>query len=204
MQAQEDSDASLDELMAAYGRGDDRRFEALYDGLSARLETYLRRRGVREQWRLDDLVQQTFMQIHAARGHFVPGAPVLPWACRIAWNAMIDGSRKARREQTEDLADEENVHHARLPTPPSPEQLVQAQQLTSRLETVYGEAPEPQRAAFELVKAQGLSAQQAATTLGTTATGVRLRLHRFYQAVRQAFRDDPDVPEAARIDGDVS
>ena len=78
MQARDD--ASLDQLMTAYARGDDRQFDALYEGVSARLESFLRRRGVRDQSRVDDIVQQTFMLIHAARGHFVvawgPGAPL--------------------------------------------------------------------------------------------------------------------------------
>ena len=188
-------DASLDELMTAYARGDDRRFDALYEGVSARLESFLRRRGVRDPSRVDDIVQQTFMQMHAARGHFVPGAEVLPWAFRIARNAMIDAERKARREQSEDLSDEANVHFARLATGPSAEQLVHAKEMSSRLGAVYTGVPEPQRLAFDMVKTRGLSARQAASELGTTVTGVRLRLHRFYQAMRQAFRDEPDEPE---------
>ena len=74
----------------------------------------------------------------------------------------------------------------------------------SRLEAVYTGVPEPQRLAFDLVKTRGLSARQAASELGTTVTGVRLRLHRFYQAMRQAFRDDPDESETARLEGDGS
>jgi RNA polymerase sigma-70 factor (ECF subfamily) len=204
LRAQDDADASLDELMVAYAEGDDRRFEALYDGLSPRLESFLRRRGIRDQSRVEDIVQQTFLHIHAARGHFLPGAQVLPWAFRIARNAMLDTQHKARREQSENLTDEANVHFSQLVAAPDAEQVLHAKELGIQLEAVCSGVPEPQRLAFELVKKRGLSAREAAAQLGTTVTGVRLRLHRFYQAVRLALRDDPEEPELAITEGDRS
>ena len=45
----------------------------------------------------------------------------------------------------------------------------------------------PQRAAFELVKGDGLSLVEAAAILGTTVTGVKLRTHRAYAALRLAL-----------------
>ena len=181
---------SLDELMAAYCAGDDRGFDALYEGVSGRLVEYLRRRGLRDQARIDDVVQQTFLHLHRTRGHFIPGAEVLPWAFRIARNAMIDLGRKGRREQSQDPSDEANVHFARLAaTTPSGEDIVRAAELKQHIQTVYASVPGPQRAAFDLVKDQGLSASQAAAHLDTTVVGVRLRLHRFYEALRAVLRD---------------
>ena len=57
--------------------------------------------------------------------------------------------------------------------------------------------PESQRVAFELIKYDGLSVAQAAETLGTTVTAVKLRAHRCYEALRGALRDDvaPNVIE---------
>jgi RNA polymerase sigma-70 factor (ECF subfamily) len=47
----------------------------------------------------------------------------------------------------------------------------------------------PQRAAFDLVKGQGLSLARAATTLGTSVTGVKLRTHRAYRLLRAELLD---------------
>ena len=76
MQARDD--ASLDQLMTAYARGDDRQFDALYEGVSARLESFLRRRGVRDRSQFDDIVQQTFMLGGARAVTSWPGARCSP------------------------------------------------------------------------------------------------------------------------------
>ena len=43
-------------------------------------------------------MQQTFLQMHRARGSFIPGAPVMPWALAIAKRLMIDSARRQRVE----------------------------------------------------------------------------------------------------------
>jgi RNA polymerase sigma-70 factor (ECF subfamily) len=57
------------------------------------------------------------------------------------------------------------------------------------LQQTLDSLPESQRVAFELIKGDGLSVAQAAETLGTTVTAVKLRAHRTYEALRSALRD---------------
>jgi hypothetical protein len=62
----------------------------------------------------------------------------------------------------------------------------------------------PQRAAFDLVKTEGLSHAQAAAVLGTSVTGIKLRLHRVYLVLRgalEAGEKPPLVPPVRTFNG---
>src|SRR5438309_4972649 len=83
--------------MDRYAQGDDAAFSELYDALAPRLYGYLLRQ-TRNNARAEDLVQQTFLQMHCARGRFVRGADVVPWAFAIARRLLIDGVRRSGRE----------------------------------------------------------------------------------------------------------
>ena len=178
--------------MDRYAAGDESAFEEVYDLLAPRLYGYLvRHAGSRE--RAEDIVQHTFEKIHRARGTFIGGAPVLPWAYAIARRLMIDGFRRDRNEPPlpESAADEEA-----LPCPgageraASPDEIVQARQTARTIERQLARLPESQRTAFELVKQEELSLAEAATVLGTTVTAVKLRLHRAYESLRTALGED--------------
>jgi RNA polymerase sigma-70 factor (ECF subfamily) len=55
--------------------------------------------------------------------------------------------------------------------------------------------PEKQRAAFELVKLDGLSLAEAAQVLGTTVGAVKLRVHRAHVALSVVLGDGQMPPE---------
>jgi len=80
--------------MDRYACGDDSAFSELYDLLAPRLASFLMRR-TRDEAKTDDLVQQTFLQMHSARRHFTRGASVTAWAYAIARRLLIDIARAA-------------------------------------------------------------------------------------------------------------
>src|SRR5262245_61205531 len=86
-----------DAAMERYANGDNAAFAELYDAIAPRLVGFLRK-ATRDGVATEDLMQQTFLQIHRARGSFIPGAPVMPWALAIAKRLMIDGARRQRVE----------------------------------------------------------------------------------------------------------
>ncbi len=75
----------------------------------------------------------------------------------------------------------------------SGEELLEAREIGERLSAAYDRLSEPQRVAFELVKTSGLSHAQAATVAGTSVTGIKLRVHRAYVALRAAL-DEARAP----------
>jgi RNA polymerase sigma-70 factor (ECF subfamily) len=176
--------ATCDEAMTRYASGDDAAFAIVYDELSPRLYGFLVRQ-TRNTARAEDVLQQTFLQIHRARGAFVPGAEVLPWAFAIARRLVIDSSRRGPREVLEEVG----ARDERAATDPAADDLVAAQQLASRIQRELARLPETQRVAFELVKQEGLSLAEAAQVLGTTVAAVKLRAHRAYEALRAVLGD---------------
>jgi RNA polymerase sigma-70 factor (ECF subfamily) len=183
--------ASADQAMSRYAQGDAASFAVVYDAVAPRLERHLGRH-VRDRAKLADIIQQTFLQMHCARGTFVLGAEVLPWAFAIARRLMIDVYRASRRDARLDLDDDDGARPPPSETPfaarvPNGEEEAAAREVGTRLFGAYGRLTEPQRAAFELVKWDGLSHAQAAAVLGTSVTGVKLRVHRVYLALRSAL-----------------
>jgi RNA polymerase sigma-70 factor (ECF subfamily) len=176
---------SVDDAMAHYAAGDDAAFAEVYAVVAPRLTSYLRRR-MRDQARVGDLVQQTFLHMHRARRTFLAGAEVLPWAFAIARRQLVDAYRAAEREELPAL---DFDLPATLATAPRGDDVLAAKETAHRFEHALARLSRPQRDAYELVKGDGLSLVEAAAVLGTTVTGVKLRTHRAYNALRLALCD---------------
>jgi RNA polymerase sigma-70 factor (ECF subfamily) len=171
--------------MARYAEGDDSAFADVYDAVAPRLFEYLLAQ-VRNRALAEDLVQQTFLQVHRARGTFIPGAELNPWMFAIARRLMIDGFRRKKLE-------ENHLSERRAMGTESggdgPDQTLTASRLASRLSDALDRLPEAQRTAFTLTKQSGLSVAEAAAVLGTTITAVKLRTHRAVEALRAVLHD---------------
>jgi RNA polymerase sigma-70 factor (ECF subfamily) len=64
---------------SATSRGVEAAFAELYDAIAPRLLGFLRK-ATRDPFSAEDLMQQTLLHMHRARGSFITGAPVMPWA----------------------------------------------------------------------------------------------------------------------------
>jgi RNA polymerase sigma-70 factor (ECF subfamily) len=169
--------------MDRYAGGEDAAFAEVYDAVAPRLMGYLRRK-VRDPQRAEDLAQQTFMQMHRARGTFIAGSAVLPWAFAIARRLVIDEVRRSRRsvvDQTNDDCEELSA-----PLGSTGDRVAEARETARALQLELVKLPETQRAAFELLRIDGLSHVEAAAVIGTTVSAVKLRAHRAYEALRRA------------------
>jgi RNA polymerase sigma-70 factor, ECF subfamily len=180
--------------MERYARGDDRAFSELYDSLAPRLRRYLLRASG-DPGSADDLLQQTMLQIHRARGRFIVGAEVLPWAFAIARRLLIDGIRRRKNERST-ISLETGGHEASpvdvAAVQYGADELLDGQRLVRALDAELERLPESHRMAFELLKNEGLSIREAAEVLGATPTAVKLRAHRAYAALRVALGDVVD------------
>jgi RNA polymerase sigma-70 factor, ECF subfamily len=192
----EEADRDADEAMARYSGGDDAAFGAVYDAVAPRLERYLRRH-LREGALVDDVIQQTFLQMHAKRGTFRRGAQVVPWAFCIARNFMIDAIRRARREQTTDDGSADVSGGWLVAAFADGEEMVAAREAKQRIDALFAGLSPHQRAAFELTKGDGLSHAAAAQILGTTVMGVKQCVHKVYKKLEQALglRGEPEPAE---------
>ncbi len=178
--------------MDRYARGEQAAFAEVYDAVAPRLFGYLFRQ-TGSQPLAEDLVQQTLLQIHRARGTFISGSPVVPWAFAIARRLLIDEQRRYHRNisaTARHVAEEvaANMPHLEL------EGLIAARQLAGRLQEELGRLPASQREAFELMRIDGLSHAEAAEALGISVNALKLRAHRAYLALRAALEGPQSEP----------
>lgn len=171
-----------DGAMERYACGEEAAFADLYDELAPRLHRFALR-WTRSRSAADDAVQQTLLQIHAARHRFVRGSAVIPWAYAIARRLLIDLGRRRAREELR----ARDVHDPEASTPaPSPEEALHRKREEAEARRDLASLPTSWRDAFELVKLEELSVAETAEVLGITHGMVKIRAHRATTALREA------------------
>lgn len=176
--------------MDRYARGDDAAFGEVYDAIAPRLHSYLLRQ-TRDRVAADDLLQQTLLQMHRHRGTYAAGFPVLPWAFAIARRLFIDDFRRRKTDalwSARSVADDDRIAAS------FPDDELASRQMAERVHAALALLPETQRAAFDLLRIEGLSHDDAAQVLGTTVSAVKLRAFRAYQAIRAVLARAEDAP----------
>ncbi len=176
--------------MDRYAQGDDAAFAYLHQPLTRRLLPFLRRLTGSVE-RAEDLLQETFLRIHRARGSFGHGARVMPWAYAIARNCYID-SYRAKKSRPKEVSQSRDSEDPPYPEPHAgPEASGEAQLLAAQMARVVEQALRDmtlaRREAFILVRYEGHSIREAAAILGTTEGAVKLRAFHAYQEIRKTL-----------------
>ncbi len=188
-------DDGADAAMERYAKGDEAAFAEVYDAIAPRLLGFLRK-ATRDGVAAEDLMQQTFLQMHRARGSFIPGARVMPWAFAIARRLIIDSARRRRVERrlfSDAPADDDQMTYEPSAAMPTADDLLHARRLEWRVQQRLAALPEAQRTAYKLLQQDGLSLKGAAEVLGTSVSAVKLRAHRAYAALRAVLREAGDA-----------
>jgi RNA polymerase sigma-70 factor (ECF subfamily) len=181
MIAERDERSRADVAMERYADGEDGAFEILYDELAPRLLRYALRE-TRGRSAAEDVVQQTLLQMHAARARFARGAAVLPWAYAIARRLLVDGRRHAARWSSEEDVGAIQVAAGGMAVDDALDRRRREADLADELRFL----PEKHREAFCMVKLEELSIADAAAVLGITESNVKVRVHRAAEALRAA------------------
>lgn len=183
--------SDLDRAMDRYSRGDDTAFALIWSELSPRLYRFLRRiSGANDM--ADDLLQETFLRIHRARGSFAPGAPALAWAYAVARNCYIDHRRTAHVRHQQQRSEHRSSHDINdsireASREGDGEQRVVAMEIAHIVERELQAMTLARREAFVLLRYEELSIAEAARILGTTEGAVKLRAHHAYKALHSAL-----------------
>jgi RNA polymerase sigma-70 factor (ECF subfamily) len=177
----------LDRAMDRYAEGDDAGFEELYGLAAARIHRLLLRLSGNRAL-ADDLMQETFLRVHRARGTFARGAAALPWIYAIANNTFRDWARRPDARRPPVSADAVEGDSALVASPGTRgDEALQGQQTMAIVQSALLALPLRQREAFILVRFEGLSAREAADVLGTTEGALRVLACRAYEALRAAL-----------------
>lgn len=161
--------------MIRYQAGDLAAAHELIEQLSPRLYRFFAvQTASRSQ--ADDLLQETWLQLHRARQTYRAGEPVLAWVYGIARHVRLDAYRRTRRRWARERAlDDLPPAMAATPTGGS----------EHRVEALLGGLNESQREIIVLLKVVGLSLEEAARATSSTVGAVKQRAHRAYAALRE-------------------
>lgn len=177
-----------DGVMRRYAAGDVEAFNELY----RLLEPLVRRlcaRLARGSDEADDLVQDTFLRLHRARAAYLPGTLIDPWLSTMARTAHLDRLRRGRKQRALLWSEELPVEITQAPfeRPRAPDDTACVSALWRAVAAALEHVSPSNRAAFELVRQEGLSVAAAAARLATTEIVVRQRVHRAAEQVRAAL-----------------
>jgi RNA polymerase sigma-70 factor, ECF subfamily len=176
-------DAKLRALMTAYQAGDLQAFDELHALLSPPLGRWLRGR-VRDRAEADDLIQDTFLQIHRARHTYDPRYPVTPWAFAIARHVWLMHRRTlGRRPRATD-----RIENADLRVRAEAEAYADRADVRDALAGM----PQGTRRAVVWHHVFGFSFREIAARLGIREAAAKLRSSRGIGELRDRLRADND------------
>jgi RNA polymerase sigma-70 factor, ECF subfamily len=175
--AASEGEARLVSAMIAYQAGELDGFTDLYAVLASDLERFF---AVTAGWgAAEDLVQDTFLQIHRCRRTYRPPRPVRPWVFGLARNVLRRHRRatwrRGRREESAGFAPDLAAEAARRERP-----AFDAGDLREALRSL----PATRREAWLLHHQLGWSFQEIATRLCIGVDAAKLRSSRAMRALR--------------------
>lgn len=177
--------------MAGYVKGDQEAFRELFRRY-APVVLGIARRGAGSRDEAEDLVQQTFLQVHRGRLDFRPDARVRPWLLTIALNVKREFLRRQVRNPVRTV-DAETLN-GWASEQGDPERAVR----DARVRLAVERLPELQREVVELHWFAGLSFGEIAQALGATESAVKLRAFRAYRVLRDHFEATANGPNVRR------
>jgi RNA polymerase sigma-70 factor (ECF subfamily) len=168
--------------MKAYLAGNIEAFDALYAAFAGRLRGYLLSQ-CRDAALADDLLQETFMQIHRSRRTYQPGRPVTPWVYAIARHVYLmkrrsTGRRMRFEERLADDARSNQVAHDPLGA------VVDGDEVRRALR----EVPADQREALLMHHVEGWSFMEIAARLGIRVNAAKTRAFRGMKKMREHLK----------------
>jgi RNA polymerase sigma-70 factor (ECF subfamily) len=171
-------------LMIAYQAGELAAFERLYAALAADLRRFFGNSLAGDPNRAggQDLLQDTFLEVHRSRRTYLPPLPVRPWVFGIARNVLGRHRRAAwRRSHHEqgslDAADEWKGHV------PAPAGAIEPRDVADALRQL----PAGRRDVWLLHHVHGFSFQQIAERFQIGADAAKLRSSRAMKSLRAAL-----------------
>jgi RNA polymerase sigma-70 factor (ECF subfamily) len=176
----------IDRLMDRYARGDDAALDELYRLSAPRLRAFLARLCA-DLALADDLTQDAFLRVHAARGTFAAGAPALPWMFAIARNSYRDHLRREQVRRAHRATTVAEASSIRTMPEDGGDRAAMARQMLGVVQQALMGLPVRQREAFVLLRFEGLSLAEAALVLGATQAAAKILVHRAYVVVKAAL-----------------
>jgi RNA polymerase sigma-70 factor (ECF subfamily) len=184
------------ELVARARDGDAAALERLVEAAYPRVRRWaLVHTG--EEAEADDLTQDVLIRMIRNLDGFQGDARFATWLYAVTRNAAVDRHRRGRRRTlvSEHASDEGALHPWR---PEDPARATERRELGRLVRSYFAELPERQRAVFDLVELQGLSASEAAEVMDIEPVSVRAHLFKARRTMRaRMLEEHPELAEGA-------
>ena len=179
------SDKTDEELMLAYAGGDLLAFEMLYRRHRGTLYRFLLR-TLRHRADADELFQDTWSRLIAARERYRPEAKFTTWLLQIAHNLVVDRFRRPG-PQASDEETEAVFRQLDAPESDQPERVLTEFEQRRRLQLALEELPDEQRVTFLLRIESGLGLEEIGEITGAGRETVKSRLRYALARIRARF-----------------
>ena len=172
------------ELLERYRAGDEWAFRELVERYKNSLYAFLRR-FVNQQEIVEDVFQETFLQLYSSQDSFDTSRPLRPWLFTIAANKAKDALRKMQRQSTMSmgtLADAGDVSIDEVVNilksyDTTPDQEASRDETARRVRQVIADMPENLRGILILAYFEQFSYKHMADILSIPIGTVKSRLH---------------------------
>jgi len=183
---------SDESLMHAYARGDATAFERLYARHKGPTYRYFLRH-TSDRGAADELHQDVWLKVVAARERYVAEARFTTWLYTLARHRLVDHWRTRRGNRFTSLDDDGDAGRPADGDAPAdhadPLDWAIDAQAGHRLQRALSEVPAAQRDAFLLHVEAGLSLGEIAALAGVPAETIKSRLRYAYRRLRAALED---------------
>lgn len=181
-------ETSDERLMLAWQAGDAAAFEALYRRYRTRLYRHLAHQ-CGDARLAEELYQDVWLKIIAARRDYQPLAKFSTWIFRIAHNRLMDHYRHQGRDALSQYADDCEPDALPAPAGSDPAATAENRSTARCLAAALDALPAPQREAFLLAEEGGLTLEEIAQATGTGRETVKSRLRYALGKLRHALED---------------
>ncbi len=149
--------------------------------LDTKLRPFIARR-VRSDAEVDDVLQEVFLRMQKGLGGLRDDERFGGWVYQVARNAIIDHQRASARHV---LGHEGAVFDE--PVAAEADEDAVARALASYMSHFVDALPEPYREALLLTELEGMTQKDAATKLGISLSGMKSRVQRGRQQLRESL-----------------
>ena len=187
-----EADDSDEALMLRYAQGDAGAFDPLYARHRGGTFRYLLRHLGNNRALAQELFQDIWTNLIAARERYKVEAKFTTWLYTLAHNRVVDHYRRNRALELVSLdaaGDEDDPPEIAAPGTVQPERQAQARQGAARLLALVEALPPAQREAFLLHEEGGLGVDEIAQVIGADREAVKSRLRYALGKLRRGMKE---------------
>jgi RNA polymerase sigma-70 factor (ECF subfamily) len=173
------------QLLTQYAEGDEEAFRELVNRYKNSLYAFLKQ-FLAHQDLVEDVFQETFMQLFTSRTSFDPNRPLRPWLFTIAANKAKDALRKWQRTSavpigtiadSQEISFNDMLNTITSDTTTIPYEQLEKSETSLRVGRIIADMPENLREIILLAYFQKFSYKQMAEILSIPIGTVKSRLH---------------------------